>query len=67
MMISAYFVHDTGTIKEIEESRGDIDTSVASRKVMEGDKGSLEFQGRRTLALGNPMNHTCQEWLHVEV
>lgn len=67
MMISACLVHDTSMIKEIEESCGDIDTSVASRKVMEGNKGSLECQGRRTLALGDPMNCTCQEQLHVEV
>ena len=64
---NAYFIRDPGTIKEIEESCGNVDTSVASGKVMEGDKGGLEFQGRRTLALGDPMSRARQEWLHVRI
>ena len=61
---NTYLICDPSTI---EESCDDVDTSVASGKMMEGDKGGLEFQGRRTLALGNPMSYACQEWLHVWV
>ena len=66
-MDNAYLVRDPSTIEEIEESCSDVDTSLTSRKVVEGDKGGLEFQGRRTLALGDPMSRACQKWLHVRI
>ena len=37
-MNNAYLICDPGTIEEIEESCGNVDTSVASGKMMEGNK-----------------------------
>ena len=53
-----YLVCNSSMVNETEESRGDIETSMASRKVVEGDECTLEFQYRRIFAFCYPMSHT---------
>ena len=46
-MSKAYLVCNSGAIEESEKSCCNIGTSVAARKMVEGDEGGLELQSRR--------------------
>ena len=64
--MKTYIVCNPSAIKKTDECCGDIDTSVASGKVVESNECGLESQ-RRIFALCNPMNRTCQKQSHAQI